>query len=447
MISYQYLTNSKHKKLLKDKANHLLNMYLDTGIVCRPSTKEKILLTLTNIMFNACRLKTVPDKTLVICLRDEFFTEGLCINGHKTPIPFSLGMFKLATKFLQQIGYISIKLGGDFKYHEVINKDGEIKMIVDGRNSSKMEVHDSFINFLADLEVKPDFKTFNSLVLRDEEKKDKTFSMTIHLKQQKQMLLAYNEMLSGVKFTDKDGKIINDPFLRRIYNVDFEHGGRFYCDRGVIQTMSQEDRKLVKINDEPVNDIDIVAMHPAIVFTQLECKMPKDPYDFPIICKFDEKAVEDFKNKFNIESYDPIRNIRKLIMLIAFNTSRESLPFVVADKLGKDKFLQVSKDPLVQREARFVGVSSVKVMEAIDSMMELHSDISIAFGKDLSLQYKDSLFMYRVLTYCLQESLPVIPIHDSVLCQQRSKERVAEIMRESFKDVFGTDENFYLKIK
>lgn len=42
MISYQYLTNSKHKKLLKDKANHLLNMYLDTGIVCRPSTKDII---------------------------------------------------------------------------------------------------------------------------------------------------------------------------------------------------------------------------------------------------------------------------------------------------------------------------------------------------------------------------------------------------------------------
>jgi hypothetical protein len=61
-----------------------------------------------------------------------------------------------------------------------------------------------------------------------------------------------------------------------------------------------------------------------------------------------------------------------VILLIAFNTSRESLPFVVADKLGKDKFLQVSKDPSVQREARFVGVSSVKVMEAIDSMMELH---------------------------------------------------------------------------
>lgn len=447
MISYQYFTNSKYKNILKDKAESLVDSYLKSGVVCRPSTKVKLVKVFINILYNACRAKKVYDKSLSFTMRKQFFVDGICINGVMNSLPFTLGMFKLVTTFLEEINYIEIKVGGAFRYHEVIDKNGEVKKIVDGREGSVMVIKEEFIDFLADLEVKPDFKTFNSLVLRDEEKKDKTFSMTIHLKQQKQMLLAYNEMLSGVKFTDKDDKIINDPFLRRIYNVDFEHGGRFYCDRGVIQTMPQEERKLVKINDEPVNDIDIVAMHPAIVFTQLGCKMPKDPYDFPIICKFDEKAVEDFKNKFNIESYDPIRNIRKLIMLIAFNTSRESLPFVVADKLGKDKFLQVSKDPLVQREARFVGVSSVKVMEAIDSMMELHSDISIAFGKDLSLQYKDSLFMYRVLTYCLQESLPVIPIHDSVLCQQRSKERVAEIMRESFKDVFGTDENFYLKIK
>lgn len=262
--------------------------------------------------------------------------------GKECKNPLSYAIFKRVIDVLVKEGYLDIEVGGKIKYKILINTKGEHK-IHDGYTPSFMTPTEDMLDLIKEMDVKKDFLNYNMLVLRDEEKKDLPFVLTQVLRKQKKLLLAYNESIELSIFKDKNGTIIEDPLLRRIYTKDFSHGGRFYVDQGKIQTMHQQDRRLITINDESCCEIDVCYMHPTIAYTEVGEKLDKDPYDYKIECEIDTFAINEFKKKHKFDDYDPIRNLKKLIMLIAFNCESDRLSFAICDKLAQDKYKQVSK--------------------------------------------------------------------------------------------------------
>lgn len=413
----------------------------------RPTSYDKVIDVMNNIVFNCCRAKRTKDRKLKFVLRKEFYSTHIVVGGKGCKNPLSYAIFKRVIDVLVKEGYLDIEVGGKIKYKILINTNGEHK-IRDGYTPSFMTPTEDMLDLIKEMDVKKDFLNYNMLVLRDEEKKDLPFVLTQVLRKQKKLLLAYNESIELSIFKDKNGSIIEDPLLRRIYTKDFSHGGRFYVDQGKIQTMHQQDRRLITINDEACCEIDVCYMHPTIAYTEVGEKLDKDPYDYKIECDIDTFAIDKFKKKHKFDDYDPIRNLKKLIMLIAFNCESDRLSFAICDKLAQDKYKQVSKVEDINKESLFVGLSDVKVNNAIANMKEHNCEIIHVFGDDRScFQFKDSLFMHNLLNYCLQEHIVVVPVHDSVICPISKKDIVEKFMRKAFADTFGSDMNLKVKIK
>ena len=446
MINYLYLTNKHNKKILSDYVDGLEVTMKTYYPNLRPTSKQKMIDALTNIFYNCSLVVDRKDKRIQMTLRKGFFSKPIQVNGKDCKIPYGYEAIIKSIDMLVDEGYLNICLGGAFVYKNHTDSKGELKKIAVGRTSTIIEPTETMIDLLKGANIVFDLENYNMVVLRDDEKESVPFALTPSLRKTKKMLLAYNKYLLEHTFCDENGEVIGEPLIKRIYNNDFEHNGRFYTESGLIQTMPQQSRKKILIDGSPVTELDISAMHPTIAYSMLDCDLNFDPYNFKLVCDTDEKAIKDFKKSSGDLDYNPHRNLRKLIVLLAFTTStKESLTFAIAKKLGDDKKLAKTAD---FKQCSFYGLSNVVVSKCVDTMLELHSSIRLLmFKPDICFQHKDSLFMQELLTLCVEHSLAVVPIHDSVVCKVEDKVIVEELMRKAFKIAFNTDKNLKIKEK
>ena len=75
--------------------------------------------------------------------------------------------------------------------------------------------------------------------------------------------------------------------------------------------------------------------------------------------------------------------------------------------------------------------------------------ISESFGSNQGaiMQFYDSMWMERVLSYIVQADIPAIPIHDSILCPEENASEVERYMELAYKQSFGDTYNFKVKVK
>ena len=449
MIKYLYFSNTVSNEKQKDidsVVDKLFTIYEYHEGKVRPSSEVKVKYIINNFIFNSLRVKSSKNKQLMFTLDNNFFSKKHTMNGTVCKLPYSFLLFKKVVDMLVYEGYVEVEKGGDFKYHEHVDADGVVWQIVDGRKSSIMKILEPTLHLIEEIHVTKKPFNINLLILRDEDKQDIPYEMTEVIKAQKKLLVAYNEFLCANEFKDKDGKDIDEPFLRRIYNGDWEHGGRFYTDRGVVQTMHQEDRNKITVNGEKVCEIDISSCFPTIAYTLCGEVMDVDPYDFRVDCKINQEEIDAFKKEFNLVNYDPLRNIKKKIMLLSFTTDFHRLSFAISKKLGDDKFTQVAKDPNIRKNAEFVGLSFVRVSEGIQHMKEHNHKILGMFNK-LCYQNLEGRLMHNVLNYALQNNVIMIPVHDSVVTPLHQEEQSKEIISQAFTDTFGSNINLKLKVR
>lgn len=448
-IYYKYFTNSSAKLLLKDSAKILTELYILTVGSNRKSSQCKVYDVMLNVLFNLSSIYSLTDSQkygLKLTLRKEFFNTGIIVCGKRCKIPMSYRIFTSALDFLHENGFIRLTKGGKFIKKEIIDDCGEIKIIkTNKRETSIIEIKDKILPYCKDLVncFRPD----NVLILKNNKKVPIEFKTNPSLEFQIEMLKSYNENIDNSLIKDQNGQIIKEPFLKRVYVENFQHGGRFYTVTGDIQSMPSKERSCILIDGQPCVEIDIQAMHPAICYTECDSIMPEDPYDFEVYCDFDEDELKSFCKEFNLKDYDPLRNLRKIMLICAFNSkSLMDLVFTVSSKLGEDVKYRQNGEHL---RRKFVGISNVSVKESINNMKDKNREISQFFHSNSGtiLQYKDATFMAEVLSRCLQQGIIVIPVHDSVICQKEKQKDVEEIMEKSFEKVFGSVVNYRIKVK
>jgi hypothetical protein len=236
------------------------------------------------------------------------------------------------------------------------------------------------------------------------------------------------------------------PFLHRVFNQSTELGGRFY---GSHQQISSADRARILFNGKPTVEIDFSAMHLAILYAWAGVEMIGDPY-----------AINGFD-----------RGTTKSIMLRLVNS--ENMPALQAtitasSKLSRKKQYSDYKKNRQLFEARLDrGLNArqptkpkwldwhiqdiptaFKAKEFVHALKERHSAIAHLLGSNdigLRLQAADSALMSVMLVelYGGKNPIPVLPVHDSLICRKTNLDLVKLTMKRHFKAMF----NATIKVK
>ena len=198
-------------------------------------------------------------------------------------------------------------------------------------------------------------------------------------------------IIDGDKLIRRDEFALNRMFLRG----SFDFYGRGH---GPWQNIPREYRPQVVLNGEPVAEPDFKQIHPTMLYHQAGLSPDGDAYD---INGFDRSDV-------------------KLAVLVLLNAKNYRSAFeAIKAKLDQP-------------------VSDSDVHKLIAAVKRRHAPIVKSFHSDcgIRLMRPESDIIFDVLDRCVKADIPALPIHDSVLTQDRHQSRVAEFMEASYASRF-----------
>ena len=227
---------------------------------------------------------------------------------------------------------------------------------------------------------------------------------------------ALNERMVNKK-KEEEGKEdrvrYHHKYLYRVFNEDFEHGGRFYG--GFWQQIPSEYRQRITIDNFLTFEMDYSSIHFSMLYQQEG--IPKEAYKDPYTLE-----VEDAE----------LRKIYKVTMNIMLNTS------------SFDEALKVCrKDKMLLPRNRYKNWTNL-----IQHILDHHQPIKKYFFKQIGteLQRLDSdIAEFVMLKMFNEHGVVVLPIHDSFLCRMKDLDKLIPIMHEAADAVAGL--SLYMDIK
>lgn len=286
-------------------------------------------------------------------------------------------------------------------------------------------------------------KDHQPLIVRDSSGKDKSLhrlkNYTPRLYQRLiEPVQLYNSWWNENSVT-LDKKIVL-PFLHRVFNHNTELGGRFY---GRHQQSSSSDRQRLLFNGKPTIELDYRSLHIAILYAWAGVEMLGDPYT---INGFDRHVVKSIMLRLvNSE------NISALERVITASSKPQRKRQYSEYKQSRQRFeLRIAKGlkAAKPRKPKWLDwhieniPTGFKAKAFINALNERHSAIShLLGGKDigLRLQAADGALMAALLMdlYNRKKPIPVLPVHDSLICRKTNLELVKLTMKHHFKTMFN----------
>lgn len=228
-----------------------------------------------------------------------------------------------------------------------------------------------------------------------------------------------------IRRNDSGGETKPIPARTQLYRI-FNRGswrshGRLYGHW--IQLLPEAERCEVRIGREPVKELDFVAMHPQLLHAMEGLPFPDDPYRLPG-CTRDE-VKDAFLIGLNADSE------RSAIAALANKWSGEHMggeddeSTVPADGSASEAGGQNLK--ALRDRARFV-------LDATQRSTLLHKAFFTGIG--LKLMRKDSDLLVAILIAAAREGIVALPIHDSLVVQERHAIHLREIVNRQFSTHF-----------
>lgn len=262
------------------------------------------------------------------------------------------------------------------------------------------------------------------------------------VKEMRQAMQTYNENLynADITFNDKPISIVE---YKREFLDTMEIAGRIYAAGGHVQLLPQKYRaEYLKIDGEKVVELDFSSIHPAICMQVLHntgvdvlAAVGKDfkPYAANLdFVQVDWMLIEQHKAKFGLNSYDPLRSIAKLALLIGMNSvDLDSAVGALSHKL----FLDHKKD---EKDKQFVGlVSKVPVQAILLAVQEYNYLIEDFFFKDYGVQLQniDSKIASYIVSSLVELGITVLSYHDSFVTAQKHEDVLRKVMYKAWEYV------------
>lgn len=189
--------------------------------------------------------------------------------------------------------------------------------------------------------------------------------------------------------------------LHCIFNVNMSKGGRMYGAFWI--NMPKILRPYLRIQGEPLTDIDFNACHIVLLYRDIKETAPENPYLY---------GREDDR-----------RDIAKKLLLTMLN-------YKVKKKSQSDA--QSRRGVIYASEVQKEYPVEYEDVKAILLELEgLHAPIKKSFytGIGLTLQCKEANIMQKIMKACMKDGIPILPCHDGCSVRVSDAIRVKEIFK------------------
>ena len=262
-----------------------------------------------------------------------------------------------------------------------------------------------------------------------------------HVVQMTEVLRAYNELLRRTHIslanidkpyiirTNNKGETQNikitsaSKTVRRVFSRnDWECYGRF--TGGFWQRVGDKDtdetpyRRHIRINNEPTVELDYSSLHPNI----LTVKAGLDPIDdiytlgYQVDDQFDQTQQ---------------RIILKGLILNLLNAKSHKAAY------GAFKHDQPTGHP-------FKTLKEEQFNKYVEAIIKKHPHLENTLGADqgVRLMYLDSQIVEQIIVLATTNNIPILTVHDSVICKERDEESLRSFMKIATYKILSTQLNF-----
>lgn len=274
-----------------------------------------------------------------------------------------------------------------------------------------------------DEEVQSAIAAYNAglqtIILRNEYGKAIDYQDNKNIKKARKVVETLNKINEIFDIRDGDGNIMTNIYSR-IFNKDFEHGGRyFHSDALKIKQKKTKGRLDITINGEAVVEIDFSNLHYRITSLMEQISMENLPLDV-----YMDILPESLQTNEH-------RELVKLTINILFNSKTEGS----ADKAINKEITKLKHQGWEIDESLNTGR---KLRELV--YKETPDFVSCYCRQDsfgLALQNADSFLAQRVIEKFTTELKPILPIHDSFIVRISDVGFLENAMGDAFREEFG----------
>lgn len=386
---------------------------------------DKVCKCLIINMVNAVK----KNKTLFsVTLDQNNYSIPAIYNGNNTGRKVSYTYMKVLINFLTSQDDFNLVKGGvtSWEWDSVVGRVVPLTW-----ETSYLEIPDYWINELDPVVNGVEVVTESVIEIRDKDGNVVAKRLPERQKELVRLLTKFN-----YKLVDSDFKIEENTYsvqVKKIYNNStFNEGGRVYMSgTGINEMIERNNRTKLEINGEPTVECDYGQLFPRIAADLVGVTLDEtfDPYGI------------------TISGYKPsvIRNLAKIGLMCLFNCkTEEGATFALIKEMNK-KWL---KDQIEEAKAEGVWPDFPIARRVIEALVERNSYVHTYFFSDsaLDLMAIESTMIDYIIERVLSDDQIMIPIHDSVIVQEKYKDSAVQIMKRAYEVVVGGN-NCVVRVK
>jgi len=262
------------------------------------------------------------------------------------------------------------------------------------------------------------------LELRDEDKNPLNFRPTHKTKALEEVVRKLNNILEICTIRDGDNRELSN-FYCRIFNKDFDHGGRFYRADVLLINNEEGDRLDITINGNRVVEVDYSNLHFRIAAAQegIDLDLVQNDVYSGVLEELEQNAIN--------------RKIVKLAINIMFNS------------LDERKAMGAINQEINQRKTDEYSLGTARnVMDRVYKAYPAFTDLFCkGDGYGSVLQNHDSELASDVLRAMIKHNVPCLPVHDSFLVERKHEQLLIQTMADCFRERFNVSGLIPLKVE
>lgn len=195
----------------------------------------------------------------------------------------------------------------------------------------------------------------------------------------------------------------------------FKLGGRFYTGAKGHQSITKKERGTITIDGKPTVELDYKSLHIAMLYALEKEQIKDDPYI--------------------VKGKEELRDFTKKILLTGLNAKSEKSTLW---RIWQDVFELLTKEKVtLKEEDLLVNILRLKPdwKELVKGLNQRHRAIEKYTFNDtgIHLMNKDARIMRTILMSLVKEDIPCLPMHDSVIVQEKHKDALRKVMEDSYK--------------
>lgn len=363
-----------------------------------------------------------------VSLDQTVYSNPAIYNGNNTGRKVSYTYMRMLINFLTSQDDFNLYKGGVTSWEW----DGVVgRVVAKSYETSYIEIPDHWISELDPVVNVIEVVNESVLEVRDSSGNVVAKRLPERQKDLVKLLTKFN-----YKLIDSELKIEDNKYsvqVKKIYNnSSFNEGGRIYMSgAGLSEMINRENRLKLEINGEHTVECDYGQLFPRIAADLVGVTLDKS---------FDPYAI-------NISGYKPsvIRSLAKVGLMCLFNCKDEEGATFALIKEMNQKWMKAQIE-----EAKVEGMwpDFPIARRVVEALVERNSYIQTYFFSDSSLDLMaiESTMMDYIIEKVLSDDQIMIPNHDSIIVQERYKDRAIKIMERAYDVVVGGN-NCVVRVK